>query len=133
MALALGEAPLFYRWYCVRFVHNKYTALTDKNVWEVVLPPPDTNIVKSHWTYICKTNRDGATRPKSQVMAQGFTQTFGIDYDETYAPVTPLMSLPTICAIATRNNWLVHRIEVNNLGLSCRIKKREIEKLARTC
>ena len=67
---------------------NAYRALIDKKVWEVVLPPPDANIVGSHWTYVCNTNQDGATRLKSRVMAQDFTQTFGIDYEETYALIT---------------------------------------------
>ena len=73
---------------------GEYKALINKNVWEVILLPPDANIIGSpRWTYICKTTQDGATRPKSQVVAQGFTQTFGIDYDETYAPVSQLASL----------------------------------------
>ena len=29
---------------------NEYEALIEKKVWEVVLPPPNTNIVGSHWT-----------------------------------------------------------------------------------
>ena len=66
-------------------MNDKYKALIDKNIWEVVLPPPDPNIIRSCWTYVCKTNHDGATRPKSQVVAQGFMQTFGTNYDETFA------------------------------------------------
>ena len=69
-------------------MNDEYKALIDKNVWELVFLPPDANIVGSHWTYICKTNQDGATRLKSRVVAQGFMQTFRINYDETYAPVT---------------------------------------------
>ena len=47
-------------------------------------------------------------------MAQGFTQTFGVNYDETYAPVSRLASLQTICAIAARNDWLIHQMDVYN-------------------
>ena len=79
---------------------NEYEALIEKKVWEVVLPPPDTNIVGSHWTHICKRNEDRTARAKSRVVVQGFTQTFGVDYDKTYAPVCRLASLWTICAIA---------------------------------
>ena len=79
---------------------NEYKALIEKKVWEVVLLPPDTNIVRSRWTHICKRNEDRTARAKSRVVAQGFTQTFGVDYDETYAPVCLLTSLWTICAIA---------------------------------
>ena len=75
-------------------MNDEYKALIDKNIWEVVLPPPDANIVRSCWTF-CKTNQDGATRLKSQVVAQSFTQTFGIDYEETDVPITQLVSLWT--------------------------------------
>ena len=66
----------------------KYEALIKKKVWDVVVLPPNINIVGSHWTHICKHNEDRTARAKSRVVAQGFTQTFGVDYDETYAPVS---------------------------------------------
>ena len=72
---------------------EEYEALIETKVWDVVLPPPDTNIVGSRWTHICKHNEDRTPRAKSRVVAQGFTQTFGVDYNETYAPVSRLTSL----------------------------------------
>ena len=53
-------------------------------------------------------------RAKSRVVAQGFTQTFGVDYDETYVPVSRLASLWTICMIAALNDWLIHQMDVYN-------------------
>ena len=47
---------------------NEYQALIEKNVWEVVLPP-DTNIVGSHWTHICKCNQDRIVRDKCRIRA----------------------------------------------------------------
>ena len=67
---------------------------------EAILPPPETNIVGSCRTHICKHIQDRSSRAKSRVVAQVFTQTFGVNYDETYAPVSQLASLWTICAIA---------------------------------
>ena len=78
------------------------------------MPPPDTNIVGSRWTHICKHNQDRTARAKSRVVAQGFTQTFGVYYNETYAPVCHLASLRTICAIAARNDWPIHQMDVYN-------------------
>ena len=72
---------------------DEYEALIKKKVWEVVFPPPDTDIVGSCWTHICKCNEDRTARAKSRVVAQVFTQTFGANYDETYAPVYQLASL----------------------------------------
>ena len=44
---------------------DEYGALTDKKVWNVILPPPDMNIVGSHWTHIFKHNQEGTVRAKS--------------------------------------------------------------------
>ena len=67
---------------------DEYRALIEKKVWEVVLLPHDTNIVGSCWTHISKLNDQGTMRAKSKAVAQGFTQTFRVNCNETYAPVT---------------------------------------------
>ena len=48
------------------------------------------------------------------MVAQGFTQTFGVDYNETYAPVSQLASLQPICTIAAQNDWLSHQMDIYN-------------------
>ena len=48
------------------------------------------------------------------MVSQGFTQTFGVDYDETYAPVSRLASLQTTCVIAVQNAWPIHQMDVYN-------------------
>ena len=93
---------------------NEYEALIKKKAWELVLPPPNINIAGSCWTHICKHNQDRTVRVKYRVVAQGFTQTFGVNYDETYAPVSQLTSLQTICVIAAWNNWPIHQMDVYN-------------------
>ena len=84
-------------------------AQVDKNTWEMVIPPRGVNIVGSKGTY-CKNT---IICPKSHLVAQGFTQTFGVDYDETYAPVVRMTSLWTICAIAARNNWPIQQMDID--------------------
>ena len=56
-------------------------ALHDKQTWEVINPSKNANIVGCKWVYTCK--RDSAGRfihAKSQLVAQGFTQMFSVDY-----------------------------------------------------
>ena len=89
-------------------------AQIDKDTWEMVIPPEDVNIVGSKWTYCLKNNdKNTIIRPKSHLVAQGFTQMFGVDYDETYAPIIRMTSLQTICTIAARNNWPIHQMDVD--------------------
>ena len=63
-------------------------AQINKNTWELVIPPKGVNIVGSKWTHCLKKNEVNKTVcPKSHLVAQGFTQTFGVDYNKTYSPV----------------------------------------------
>jgi len=46
---------------------------------------------------------------KAHLVAQGFTQTYGINYDETFAPVAKLASTCVVLALAAIHNWEVHQ------------------------
>ena len=73
-------------------------AQIDKNTWELVIPPKNINIVRSKWVFHSKKDdKKFIICPKSHLVAQGFTQTFGVDYDETYAPVIWMTSLDYMC------------------------------------
>ena len=89
-------------------------AQIDKNTWEMVIPPEGVNIVGSKWTYcLKKNNKNTIICPKSRLVVQGFTKTFGVNYYETYTPVIRMTSLQTICAIAAHNNWPIHQMDVD--------------------
>jgi hypothetical protein len=93
---------------------KEYQALIDKGVWERTKPPPGANIVGNRWVFIWKRDPEGKPiTPKSRMVAQGFTQSFGVDYNETYSPVARLSSLRVICAIAARNDWPIHQMDVD--------------------
>ena len=89
-------------------------AQIDKNTWEMVIPPKGVNIVRSKWTYCLKKNdKNTIIHLKSCLVAQGFTQMFGVNDDETYAPVIRMTSLWTICTIAACNNWPIHQMDID--------------------
>ena len=89
-------------------------AKIDKNTWELVIPPKNINIVGSKWVFHSKRDdKNIKIHPKSRLVAQGFTQTFGVDYDGTYVPVIQMMSLRTICTIAACNNWPIYQMDVD--------------------
>ena len=63
-------------------------SLNSNDVWELVERPPGRKIVGSKWVYKVKTKADGSIeRYKARLVARGFTQQFGSDYDETFSPV----------------------------------------------
>jgi Reverse transcriptase (RNA-dependent DNA polymerase) len=64
-------------------------ALAKNKTWELVNLPSGRKAVKSKWVF--KLKNDG--RYRAHLVAKGFTQIPGIDYDETFSPVACFESL----------------------------------------
>ena len=59
-------------------------------VWTLV-ERPNTNVMGTKWVFCSKQDENGVvTKNKARLVAQGFTQVEGLDFEETYAPVQDL-------------------------------------------
>ena len=76
-------------------------ALHKNNTWDLVDLPPGKSMVGCKWVYKIKTCSDGTIdRYKARLVARGFTQEYGVDYEETFAPVACLSSVHALLAVA---------------------------------
>ena len=57
-------------------------------------------------------------RYKARLVAQGFTQVKGADYDETFCPVVRMESLRTVVSLAVRNGLRLHQLDVTTAFLN---------------
>src|SRR3954470_22331379 len=90
-------------------------AFRKTNTWELVPLPPGVRPVSCKWIYKVKTKADGSVdRYKARLVARGFTQEYGIDYEETFAPVAKMTSIRTIIASAAALKWPLYQMDVKN-------------------
>uniref|UniRef100_A0A2N9GF20 Reverse transcriptase Ty1/copia-type domain-containing protein n=1 Tax=Fagus sylvatica TaxID=28930 RepID=A0A2N9GF20_FAGSY len=70
---------------------DELDALHKTHTWDMTTLPPGKSAVGCKWVYKIKTRADGSVeRYKARLVARGFTQEYGIDYEETFAPVARL-------------------------------------------
>ena len=56
-------------------------------------------------------------RYKARLVAKGYTQTYGIDYEETFAPMAKMNTVRIIISLATHFGWEMHQFDVKNVFL----------------
>jgi len=54
---------------------------------------------------------------KTRLVAKGYAQTYGIDYEETYSPITIMTTVRVIIAMAATKGWYLHQMDVKNAFL----------------
>ena len=89
------------------------------DVWDLVKLPKDRKAVGSKWVFKLKVGPDGLVeRHKARLVAQGFSQKQGLDYDETFSPVVRFESLRTVIALAVQNSMKMHQMDVTTAFLN---------------
>ncbi|GJX07048.1 copia protein [Tanacetum coccineum] len=89
------------------------------DVWELVPNPMDMTIIGTKWIYRNKLDENGViTRNKVRLVAQGYNQQEGIDYDETYAPVARLESIRILLAYACALDFKLYQMDVKSAFLN---------------
>ena len=94
-------------------------SLSENKVWELTTLPAGKKAIGCKWVYKVKTNSDGSIeRYKARLVARGFDQKFGSDYDETFCPVVRLESLRTLIALSTQRGLELHHVDVHTAFLN---------------
>ena len=83
-------------------MEREYDSLMDNRTWILVPPPPGRNIIKCKWVYKIKYTSTGEIdKYTARLVAKGYSQVHGIDYEETFSPVIKHDSVRVLFAIAS--------------------------------
>ncbi|KAJ9546887.1 hypothetical protein OSB04_019430 [Centaurea solstitialis] len=100
-------------------MQEELQALTKAQTWDPVPLPPGKRPIGSKWVFKIKTKSDGSVdRYKARLVAKGFNQEYGIDYEETFAPVARVTSVRSLLAIAVTKRWPLFQMDVKNAFLN---------------
>ena len=94
-------------------------SLSKNDTWDLVDLPAGKSVIGSKWVLKTKMNPNGTiNKYKGRLVAQGYSQKHGVNYDEVFAPVVKYVSLRTVLAIANQYDMEVHQMDVNSAYLN---------------
>ncbi|GJR04718.1 retrovirus-related pol polyprotein from transposon TNT 1-94 [Tanacetum coccineum] len=93
-------------------------------VWELVSCPDNVFLIKLKWIYKVKTYEFGRVlKNKARLVAQGFRQEEGIDFEESFAPVARIEAIRIFVANAAHKNMTIYQIDVKTAFLNGKLKE----------
>ena len=98
---------------------DKMKSMKDNGVWDLVELPGGVKLIGCKWIF--KTKRDSKgniVRYKARLVAKGFTQKEGIDYKDTFSPVSSNDSFRIIMALVTHYDLELHQMDIKTVFLN---------------
>ncbi|GKC64651.1 retrotransposon protein, putative, ty1-copia subclass [Tanacetum coccineum] len=100
-------------------MNTKMQSMKDNQVWILVELPPNGRTVRSKWLFKKKTDMDGNVYTfKARLVAKGYTQTYDVDYGETFSPVADIRAIRILLAIAAFYDYEIWQIDVKTAFLN---------------
>jgi len=103
---------------CVRSTNEETGALERNETWKIVKRRKYKKAMNCRWIYTVKYQSNGTVdRYKTRLVAKGYTQTYGIDYEETLVLVAKMNTVRIIFSLAAHFGWEMHQFDVKNAFL----------------
>ncbi|GJV45434.1 retrovirus-related pol polyprotein from transposon TNT 1-94 [Tanacetum coccineum] len=108
-------------------MQKEVKALEKNSAWTLEYLPKGKRAIDLKWVYKIKFKPNGEVEKykarlvekyKARLVAKVFNQMKGVDYHGTFAPVTKLVTVRTLLAIAVKWDWIIHQLYVNSAFLN---------------
>ena len=95
------------------------TVLEKNGTWEIVQNPEDKLVVGCKWVFTIKYKSDRSVEHyKARLVAKGFMQTYGIDFQETFAPIAKMNSIRVLLSLAVNLDWPLLQFDIKTAFLN---------------
>lgn len=100
-------------------MQEELNQFTKNEVWDLVPRPTDANIIGTKWIFVNKSDEhENVVRNKARLVAQGYSQIEGLDFDETFALVARLESIRLLLAIPCHMGFNLHQMDIKTTFLN---------------
>lgn len=100
-------------------IQSEIKAHHANGTWQTVAKPKNVRMLSTKWVFALKRDAEGnITQHKARLVARGFEQRQGVDFDQTFAPVARLDSIRTLLAIAACKKWHLLQFDVSTAFLN---------------
>ncbi|KAL4386829.1 hypothetical protein GQ457_09G016700 [Hibiscus cannabinus] len=100
-------------------MRSEMDSMSENQVWTLVEPPEGIKPIGCKWVFKKKTDMDGNVQTyKGRLVAKGFRQIHGVDYDETFSPVAMFKSIQILLAVAAFHDYEIWKMDVKTVFLN---------------
>ncbi|KAK8556166.1 hypothetical protein V6N13_064247 [Hibiscus sabdariffa] len=105
-------------------MRSEMDSMSENQVWTLVEPPEGIKPIGCKWVFKKKTDMDGNVQTyKGRLVAKGFRQIHGVDYDETFSPVAMIKSIRILLAVATFHDYEIWQMDVKTAFLNGKLEE----------